>query len=223
MSTQPYSVASWEAAPAEPTLDFALQQIRNGYMAGVTLRTIANPDEPCEILVPIKLATRIGQLLLDYTLQVQRQQEKQRTKQAKQANARPRLHRPARKTPKKTNTSAIRFEFELNTTCTVHEWLHPLHVYYILNGVRHTLPSVVCVPQGYWSAVDRRVRKPRQPERRQLAFTDERIKRANAQLVTLQSRVKVAYLSLPEDQRTADNVQRLLTGGATASSHQNAA
>jgi len=213
-------------APAAPSLDFATEQIRNGYLAGVTLRTIANPDEPCEVLVSIKLATRIAQLLLDYTLQTQRQQERQRQHLLAQATGQPSSYRPARRTAKKTSTSAIRFEFELNLPCTVQDRLHPLQVYYILDGVRQSMPSVICIPEHYWSPKYQQVRRPKKQSRRHPGFDPERIKRANAQLATLQSRVKVAYLALPEDQRTAENVHRWLTSqmaSTPASAHQHAA
>ena len=225
MNAQPHSVASVEAIPAEPTLDFATEQICSGRLAGVTLRTVVNAEDPREVLIPLKLATRIGQLLLAYTERVQRQQQKEDARRAKLglAPAPERLYRPARRTQKKTPTGAIRFVFELPPT-TEHEWLYPLQGAFILNGVRQELTTAICLPPHYWSPVDQRVRKPKQLAHHHLAFTQERIQRANAQLATLQSRVKVAYLSLPEDQRTAQNVHRLLTSSTVcSSSHQKAA
>ncbi|OUJ68973.1 hypothetical protein, partial [Hymenobacter crusticola] len=195
MTTTTHSVASVEAASAEPTLDFATEQIRNGFLAGVTLRTMVNPDTPCEILVPIRLATRIGQLLLDHVEQTQRQQEREQSRVAKEPQpsaVAPIDYRPARRTEKKTPTGAIRFEFTLDTRETLHDWLHPLRGAFYLRGVRQELAMAIYLPKGYWSTQEQRARKPADREKRQLAFTEERIQRVNAHLATLKSRVQVA-------------------------------
>jgi len=233
MTTTTHAVASLEAASAEPTLDFATEQIRNGYLAGVTLRTMVNADTPVEILVPNKLAVRIGELLLAYTAQLQRQQEQERlrlAKEQKRSGPVPSSYRPARRLGKKARTGAIRFEFTLDTDETLHGWLHPLRAAFYLGQVRQELTTDIYLPLGYWREMEQCVRKPLTKEKRHLAFTDERIKRANAQLATLQSRVKVAYLILPEAHRTMENICRWLAGEpvpvpatATTSTHQNAA
>jgi len=215
MNTEQDLAPRMGGAPAAPCLDAATEQIRNGYVAGVTLRTMVNPDAPIEVLISNKLATRIGQLLLEYVQQQQRQQAKEQVQAAKQAQ-RPapvlNVYRPARRVPKEAPTGVIQFEFTLDTDETLHDWLHPLKGCFYLHGVRQELATGIYLPSGYWRDSEQCVRKPLAREKCHLAFTEERIKRANAGLATLQSRVKVAYLSLPEDQRTAENVHRWLSG-----------
>ncbi|OUJ64388.1 hypothetical protein, partial [Hymenobacter crusticola] len=110
---------------------------------------MVNPDTPREILVPIKLATRIGQILLDYVEQTQRQQERGQGRVAREpqpAAAASFDYRPARRTEKKTPTGAIRFEFTLDTRETLHDWLHPLRGAFYLKGIRQELAMDIYLP-----------------------------------------------------------------------------